>query len=178
LRRDVPVWIFDWKAQIDWQGYKRYSSLKKFLDAQPTRGIYAPSVKEHNDEDSWERFFKACYLKKKIQVYVDEVYSVTRNNEIPQWYQACITRGRQQGTSVYSATQRPMDIAQVVMSEAEHNYIFRLKMPQDRMKVERMTAVPAELQFQKLSLRQHNFFYSNAEAEYNPEPFQLKIVKG
>lgn len=165
LRTDVPVWIFDWKAQIDWPEYQIFTSLKKFINRDPLRGIYAPSISEHNNENYWETFFKALYMKKKIVGYVDEVYAVSKNNEIPDWYQACITRGRQQGTSIYSATQRPMDIAQVVMSEAENNYVFRMKMPQDRHKIERMTAIPEEWQFQRLSLERHNFYYSNAEAE-------------
>jgi hypothetical protein len=167
LRTDVPVWVFDWKAQIDWPEYERYTSLEKFLRRNPARGIYAPNVKEHNNENYWDAFFHACYRKKKIQIYVDEVYAVTKRNEIPDWYQACLTRGRQQGTSTYSATQRPKEIPQVVMSEAEHNYIFRLKMPQDREKVEKMTGVSAEMQFNNLSLEKHNFYYADAETRFS-----------
>ncbi len=175
--RNLPILVFDWKGLIKWPGFKRFTTLQSFIAhaRKPglTKSVYAPNIKEIKSWPHFETFFKFAYLKKNCQVYVDEVYAITDGDNIPDWYHACLTRGREHGISLFSSTQRPMRIPQVILSEAEHFYIFRLQMKQDRAKVESMTTIPAT---SIIDLPKYKFIYANAEGD-TQGPLKLTIKK-
>lgn len=173
LRSDVPVLIFDWKGLIDWPGYRRFTSLQQLVGANKRRSIYAPGVSEFQSQDHWETFFRYAFQKGNCQVYVDEVYAVTSNDDLPDWYHACLSRGRERGVSVYSSTQRPMRIPQVILSESEHHYIFFLKMAQDRKKVESMTGLESD----KIGELSKRYFYYTSDQGVTSGPHTLKIQR-
>jgi hypothetical protein len=165
--------VFDWKGLIRWPGYKRFTKLDQLIRANKQHSIYAPGIAEFRSVDHHETFFRYAFTKGQCQIYVDEVYSVTSNDDIPEWYHACLTRGREKGISVYSSSQRPMRIPQVIMSEAEHSYIFFLKMSQDRKKVESMTGLDAD----KISTLAKRYFYYTSDSGDTSGPHTLKIRK-
>lgn len=143
------VAVLDPKRRINWPGYTVYHTLKSTIKGakRNRRVVFRPDHKailEWQDDDSEiNAFFEWVYLRGKTTVYVDEAYLVTNGNVIPPFYHACLTQGRELGIETWTATQRPIDIPQVLMSESEHDYVFALRMPQDRRKVESVCAVQA-----------------------------------
>lgn len=172
--RQTRILIFDWKGLIRWYGYHRFTSLKTLCRANKPRSIYAPSISEIRNHDYWEAFFNYAYKLGNCQVYVDEVYAITDGDEMPDWYHACLTRGREKKVSVFSSSQRPVKIPQVILSEAEHTYTFRLQLKQDRQKVEQTTGLDAN---RILELPKYKFFHTTIDGEMSG-PHSLKISKG
>ena len=154
------VAVYDAKGLLRWNTFTRYTKLEKLMKAKESRLIYAPVAEELRDENFIEGFFRWVYKRRNTTLYVDEVYGVTKRDEIPPSYHACLTRGRELGISTFSATQRPMLIPQVVLSESEHYYIFRLLLPQDRKKMREVIGL-TERAISRLG--KHEFFYGNNE---------------
>ena len=169
-RRDNLILVYDPKDELEWKGFKKYSSLYKLIVANPRHAIYAPNVKELDDGDKHNEFFKFGFLrqrknfKRKLKlsttIYVDEVYSVTRNQELPLYYKADLTRGRKIRLETWSATQRPKLIPQFLMSESKHQYIFYHQMFQDKQKLEQSFGIPMDL-LDSISMDNHEFVYAN-----------------
>lgn len=179
-RLDVPIFVFDWKGLIRWSGFKRYTTLKNFVAARDFRRIYAPNIHEENSANHHEGFFKFCYLNGKPQgkgcvVYVDEVSAIAKDDySIPFWYRGLITRGREKNISVFSSTQLPVYIPQVVLSESEHHYTFALNMESHRKKVAKTTGI-AEEKIESLISKEHRFYYSNAYGEiFGPTRLRIR----
>jgi DNA helicase HerA-like ATPase len=179
---DLPVFVFDYKGLINtpdgarFAGYKRFKSLREFCRAKDLHKIYAPKIDELNDTNFHEAFFKYAFVHRKCQVYVDEAASITSRDYTPFWYKGLLQRGRELKIRVFSATQRPIDVSQLILSESEHTYTFKLKLEGDREKVERATGISRE-SIARLKKGEHKFYYSNVEGEIRG-PLTLKILKG
>jgi hypothetical protein len=101
--------------------------------------IYRP-VWEEMKEEYYNSFFKWIYMRQNCIVWVDEAMSVSPNPfSIPEYYKACLTRGRELNIGVWSLSQRPAGIAQVILSECKHFFVYDLNMPQDRKKLAEIT---------------------------------------
>lgn len=175
------VIVCDPKRRIDWKGYKLVTSLKTLTKLNPkkvTHIVYRPDFAaiagwQNGTDDEVERFFEFVYRRGRTTLYVDEAYLVTRGEEIPLYYQACLTQGRELGVETWTATQRPMNVPQVVMSEAEHAYIFRLKLPQDRKKIEAICGVPES---RIAALQKLQYLYAPQSGD-TMGPFKLKLSR-
>lgn len=109
--------------------------LKDLPMARTPKIMYRP-VWEEMTPEFYDKFFKWCYQRRNTIVWVDEAMSVSPNPfKIPDYYKAILTRGRELNVAVWSLTQRPTGIAQVIISEATHIFCFDLNMPQDREKL-------------------------------------------
>ena len=162
-RRQVVV--LDAKGMIRWKDYRIYREFGKLLKADPRkepRLIYKPSFQELQDFDLLNRFFVWVYQRRHCTCYVDELMGVTRGEVYPEYMGGCLTRGRELDIELWTATQRPLRIPQVAMSEAEHTYAFKLKMPQDRRRVYDLTGID-ETRIAALAKRQ--FLYSRQDGE-------------
>lgn len=164
--------VFDAKDELNWKDYKRFSRLEKLISANPAHAIYAPNIYELDNLHCWEGFFKFAFLRQRknyraknklrTTVYVDEVYAVTDKEQLPFYYKAGLTRGRKIGLELWSATQRPKNIPQFLMSEAEHKFIFFHQMPQDKEKLRNTFGISEEM-LQALSMANHEFVYANLD---------------
>jgi hypothetical protein len=140
--------VHDWKGTQkirDWPGFVRVTTLKELVRKGEKykkfpKLLYAPKAEELNWAH-YEAFFKWAFLRapengKFLQsVYIDEASALTEGNEIPEYYHAMLTRGRDRGIEVISSSQRPTGIPQWIISESEYIFVFRLQMPQDREKM-------------------------------------------
>lgn len=156
------VVIYDAKGLLRWPDYVRYVTLEECIASKLHRMIYAPRHEELADIDPTyvNRFFQWVYLRANTTLYVDEVYSVCNRGEIPRYYHACLTRGREFNISTFSSTQRPKQIPAVVLSESEHYYVFQLILPQDRQRVREIIPVTDN---ELRNLGDHKFLYSKAD---------------
>lgn len=99
--------------------------------------VYRPSLDML--DDMAEPFFNWAFDEGDLIVYVDEVQRVTTPHKIGRGYASCIQLGRERNVSVWSATQRPANIPQIIATESEHHFIFRLRHPNDRKKMGEFT---------------------------------------
>jgi len=159
------VVVLDGKGTIDWPGYERATTLQHLYDSHPEkqpRLIFRPDYATLANERAMDDFFRWVYDRRRTTLYVDETASVTRGDIFPFHYGACLMRGRERGVEVWSATQRPMRIPIIAQSEAEHAYIFRLRMPQDRQRIEQTTGIDAD---DIARLDKHFFLYAPQDGE-------------
>jgi hypothetical protein len=174
-QRDYCV-AHDAKGFLDWPGWRMYRTLRQMsTDPEcPPHVIYRPGYGELMDADIQNAFFEWVYRRERTTVYIDELSSITRGDVYPYYFGACITRGREKGVSVFSATQRPTRIPQIVFSESEHVYAFRLKMPRDRERIAEMCGIDDRT---LAALRGHEFLYA-PQADDVTGPFVLNLKGG
>lgn len=150
--------------------HKIITDFDELVESEERRIIYRPNYIEAVNPVEQDAFFEWVYLRKNTRLFVDEAYAVTGGTNPSFHFQACLARGRERGISTLVATQRPHRIPLVTLSEAEHYWIFRLTLLNDRRRVEEITGITAE---EQLDLKNHEFFYYSAfEGRY---PRRLKI---
>jgi adenylate kinase family enzyme len=164
------VVVLDTKSVIYWEGYKRFTELKRLLEAKESHLIYAPNYEELQDAEILNDFFRFIYLRRNTTLYVDEAFDVTTSYTIPKFYHACVSRGRQRNIETWTGSQRPSGLGQILLSEAENYYVFRLQLEADSKKVESITGIAAE-SIRRLPKRE--FFFFNLDKVIGPNWLKL-----
>lgn len=95
--------------------------------------IYRPSLAECAAGLPW--FWRWVWLRQNTLVYVDEVSSITKPVNPPVEFARCIQQGRSKQISVWCGTQRPAKIPVIILSESEHDFIFRLRHSTDKKRM-------------------------------------------
>lgn len=140
------VLLYDPKGDEAWEGEEwvtvreaRKLPRKKF----PPRVRYHPYPELLRDREELEALFWYAYQAGNLTLVVDEGYMATLGGTwTPSGLHACIAQGRGRGVAVWVATQRPHKIPQILLSEAEHWFVFRLNHPVDRVAVWQWTGIP------------------------------------
>lgn len=171
LKQKRYVVVLDGKGLINWPEMQLVRTFSKLFNEKAPRMIWRPTHEELRDEEAIDKFFEWVYLRGNTTVYIDEAQTVTNGQLLPNYYHGCITRGREHKVEVWSGTQRPTLIPQVIMSEAEHMYVFKLKLEQDRDKMASMTGIDSEaLQ----AIPKHQFFYAPQDGDVRG-PLRLRL---
>lgn len=112
--------------------------------------------------DFWEEIMEEIYQAGNVTVYCDELYALAdKPGQVQPAIRAICTRGRELNIGFWSATQRPVSVPLVTLSEAEHFFMFRLTMDDDRSRMaEFMTQAVRE------PIRDvHGFWYMYAQED-------------
>ena len=169
------VIVYDGKGTVNWPGHKLVTELDRLFDLDPVkypRLTYRPNVADAQDDARKEAFFAWVYARRNCTLYIDEVYSVVSGNQLPFSFRAILTRGREHNLESWNATQRPMMIPQEIISEAEHAYVFKLRMEQDRDKLARVAGFnPDALRVQ----HKRDFLYFRDDSVQPFGPFRLAL---
>ncbi len=173
---------FDKDELSSWKGFKHVTTLKDFISYANSKSlsgshkypkiIYTPKAAELRSQETINKFFVFCYLKKNCVVYVDEVTSICTQYYLPDGYFDCLTRGRSKNVMVFSSTQRPANIPQEVFTESENCYIFFLNSENDRKRVEQNINVSRET---IKSLQKRDFIFSSLHEREHSKPLRLKL---
>lgn len=165
------ILVLDYKGRIDWPEYEMHKSLKSLVHSKYPALLYRPSYAESQDPETINKTWEWIYRRGGTTVYVDETTAITDGNNYPFHYGGCFVRGRELGIEVWSATQRPTRIPQIILSESEHTYCFSLKLPQDRERVEQTTGIERE---RIAELQKRQFYYAQLEGTvYGPLKLSL-----
>lgn len=160
------VVVCDPKRKINWPGYTvlDFNQLQRINPEKVKRIIYKPTFADITSSKGAviDAFFRWVFERENTTVYVDELSMISRGDDYPFHFGACIVQGRELGIEVISGSQRPTWIPQIVMSEAEHVYCFRLNMFSDRQRIERLTSIPEE-KIAQLSKR--DFLYAPQDGD-------------
>lgn len=169
------VVALDTKGTLEWNDVEDkdltiIEHLSELSFVNTPKIIYKP-VFEELSMDYYEKFFEWCYRRGNCIVWVDEAMNVCPNPHVmPEYYRGILTRGRELGVSVWSLTQRPTGIPQVIMSESSHYFIFKLNLPQDREKIVQISGCP---EFRG-KVQGHNFRYWHQSWDY---PVEARLVE-
>lgn len=160
-RRHVVV--IDPKGMIQWPGYHVVTDRDKLfkLTADTPRIIFKPSWQELQDLDALDEVFRWIYFRRHCTCYVDELFGIADGDVYPPYFGACLTRGRELGVEMWTATQRPKRVPMVALSEAEHTYVFFLKLQQDRQRIAEMTALDETV---IATLPRYHYYYAPQSA--------------
>lgn len=176
LRTRRFVVVIDSKGTLSWPEYLTVQNWRELMRAgnEPLkwpRLLYRPSYQEMQDDDVQERVWEWLYQRGSCTIYVDETAAITRGDQAPDGYGAGLMRGRERGIEMWSATQRPTRIPQIVLSESEHVYAFHLRLRRDRVRVEELSGIDEDA-IEQLAKRQ--FIYASQEDGVTG-PFRLRL---
>jgi len=110
-------------------------------------------------EETWDRAYLAVLNAGNVTLYIDEVYGVVETARPSPYLTAVWTRGRELGIGAYAASQRPAWVPIVMMSEAEHFFVFRLTVGDDRRRIAEFLGPQA----MEVIKDKHGFLYARAE---------------
>ena len=169
------VFVLDLKKTLDWQGIpdRNIAYVNKLENIRKTgkrKTVYQPIWEEINPE-TIDEFFKLIYKEEDCIVWVDELMAIGNAVKFPDWYKACLTRGRELGISVWSCTQRPATIPIISISEASHLFIFDLNMKKDRQRIAEIAGHGAFMQ------RPGKFVFWYFDTRKTAEPIRAKLVE-
>lgn len=165
------VVILDTKGQIRWPEFELIRNANDLAATKTEKILFIPPYEWTRNTSEIDAFFRWIYERQHTTVYIDELAAVTEGDQYPFHLGACFMRGRELGIEVWASTQRPLRIPQVALSESEHVYCFRLRLPQDRQRVEAVGGIP---QSQVERLRKFDFLYSRQSDEVLG-PYRLKL---
>lgn len=151
--------------EVDEDDLTIITRLTDLSAAKTSKIIYRPDWSEM-EFDFYNEFFRWCYMRGNTLVWVDEAMSICPSpHRIPDFYKAILTRGRELNVAVWSLTQRPSGIPQVIMSESTHFFIFDLNMPQDRSKLAEVTGAEELMEKPSTEYGAYSFWYYNVSRE-------------
>lgn len=134
-----PKHGFEWRSVKSTHGKGVVTSDFREVVAHtgPAPLIYRPSMAECAAGIPW--FWVWVWQRTNTLVFVDEVQPITKPVQIPYEFARCIQMGRSKSISVWCATQRPARVPVVLLSEAEHDFVFRLRNPADKKRMAEYT---------------------------------------
>lgn len=130
-----------------------------------TKFVYSPEVPTL---EGFERLCELCYEHGNIHLIADELMAVYRTSNgggskpTTAHHLKILTNGRKRGVGMTGATQRPVNVPLEAISEAEHIFVFRLKLPKDR---DTMTRVCGPAVDKVLDLDRYEYYYDHDELD-------------
>lgn len=175
IRRSYFSLTLDIKRRIDWEGFHYFDELDDLIyacDSDPERFrhcVWRPDF-EAADWEEFNRFYAWVFRRGNTLCYTDEASYVCKGDNVPKYLRALLMQGRELGISCYNACQRPIGIAQQMISEAWGVYSFNLNMVQDREKLQATFAYPVDF----LAKAQNHEFYVLKQTGYLG-PFRARL---
>ncbi len=141
-RLDKRPWvIFDFKREafFDMVGFPPITHIA--LDSKPPRhpGLYVVTPRPGEDA-AVENFIWRCWEAENIGLYVDEAPLMPDGSDA---FQACIQQGRSKHIPIIACTQRPVNVARGLFSEANFVCVYSVTDRRDYKLIEGF--VPTEM---------------------------------
>lgn len=160
--------VIDTKRSEEWDDVGEVIGSRDIFRVRAGRFVYRVDSDFLVDKDQPERFFRWALAAGNRVIYIDEQLDIpaTTGQKI------LATQGRAAGVGLWVATQRPHGVPLYLLSEANHQFIFRLRLKRDRERIEETTA-GAPIDWDTLD-RDFAFVYVNARGEVS-EPARLRL---
>lgn len=111
-------------------------AIKALREGEYARVVYwQPPAIDSDGFPVWDAIFEFAWEIGDVVIYIDEMYSVSKNGRLSYPLRRLYTQGRTQGVGVWASTQRPSWVPMEMFSEAEWSFIFTLRIEADRKKV-------------------------------------------
>jgi len=114
-------------------------------------------------EEVWDEALFEIYAGGNCTAYIDESYGVTDPGAKPSRNLTSLwTRGRELRVGAWASSQRPVWVPLFEISEADHLFVFRLTLEEDRRRIAAFVGPEALEVIREL----HGVIYSRAEWEH------------
>jgi len=123
---DPKAGLASWGLQ-DWN----HETIRSFEEGEDVRLRIVPEPGQ-DLEQFWDEALWMVYEVGDCVLYIDEAYLLTEGNRYPQSLMFIWTTGRERDIGAFSVSQRPRHIPKYLISEAEHFFVFRLLIEEDR----------------------------------------------
>lgn len=139
--------------------------------------VYFPPIglDEVGDMEDFNKLCEACYKHGNMCIFIDEVSFISTSHRIAKWYKEILQRGRSRNVGAVSLTQRPKEIPNTIISESDHQFVFKLNLKTDREKL--YTMIPEEYHTVMDTLQEYHFLYSHIYSgcqEFSPVQWSNK----
>lgn len=173
--------VLDIKADKDnlktFRDYEVCKTLDELAKSKSEKRLFRPrredarldAIRESNSVI--QQFFEWIYLRGNCFCLVDECAAVASGQFMPDAYFDLMQRGRSKNIMTFSLTQRPAFVPNVIFSESEDKYIFRLDLHADRKKVELFTGIDEKKIF---ALHKREFYHARLGEVSEKLNLQLK----
>ena len=102
---------------------------------------YVPKLEYRSKE--WYNYVIKILMTKKYGknrvIYIDEIYHLGYGLNFPDWLSRGISTARQRKTSIWSSSQRPMNVPMAILTESRRIYLFYLSYAEDLKKISKFT---------------------------------------
>lgn len=161
---DGPWHFISTPAELD-DFYLNPANRKKSVCYRPP----FETTREQLIEDA-ETLCRWAYLNGPMTVYIDEIMEVCKSaTQFPPSLGGLATRGGERGVRLWVASQRPKGIPMVLISEANHYFIFRLRLDDDKSRISEAAEYNLDSAIGQLKKRQ--FLYVDSENETITGPY-------
>ena len=130
-----------WDGLVEGRDFTVVYSLEELDNVETKKIIYVPDYDEQNEE-TFDEFFKWCFLRENTIIWIDELLSVGTVNRCPRSLARTMQQGRSKSVSVWSCTQRPSGIPTIIPANCHYFFTFDMALPQDRKKLVDTTGMP------------------------------------
>lgn len=132
-------------------------------DEHLTKFVYRPEMPSY---EGFERLCELVYNHGNIHLIADELLLVYRENNsvrpTTDHHLKIMTNGRKVGVGMTGATQRPVNVPLESISESEHIFTFKLKLPKD---VKRMEQVCGPVLGGARDLGRYEYYYDHDQLD-------------
>lgn len=153
LRRRNPPRLLVWDPEADLSDLGNVTvsagnvgSLVKLTAGDRWRIVYVPPFNRALAERCFDLFCRqAFYCAEKGRaplIVVDELSTVVRAGSAPDYWTACVSRGRKRGLAIMAASQRPARIDKDFWSQANHIRCSALGYAEDQKAMAAALGVP------------------------------------
>ncbi len=170
LKTQSNVIILDTKRVEDFSDVGEVLGEKDIFRARGGRWIYRVDPEFLVDPAKAQKFFAWSLARGNCVIYVDEQGNVPATNA----EKILATQGRASRVGLWIGTQRVFGVPLYSISEANHTFIFRLRLDNDRKRME--TAISSdEIPWDDSRMRaKHSFLYID-EAGDPHGPYKLSL---
>ena len=116
---------------------------------------------EDEISDTANNICRWCYQRTHIGFYGDEFTEIAPGITAPRYVRGVAVRGRERTVPLWAASQRPVGIPKVLISESDHYFVFQLRDRADRDRIAQACEHPIQQRIQALA--PFEFIYINAK---------------
>lgn len=123
--------------------------------------VYLPpmGLDDSRDQDDFNRLCEVLYKRGNICLFVDEVTAVCNQHQMTTFHKEIMVRGRTRNVGIVNLSQRPKEIPNNIITESEHQFIFKLSLDSDIIKLKGI--IPKKYHEQMYNLKLYHFIYNN-----------------
>jgi hypothetical protein len=137
----VACWLLafaDWHKRpwyiLDYKGDQLIRDIRAtdidVNEEPPTEpGLYRLALIPDMDDKALAKFFWRIWENENSGIYLDEGFMINRNDTA---FKALLTQGRSKNIQMITLVQRPVFCSKFIFSEANHFYVMKLQIEDDR----------------------------------------------
>lgn len=163
----------DTKGMLKWGApFRVCRTFDELRTAKDTHLIYRPPYRVIRDPEAMERYYGFVYARGHTTEYTDELSEVTNGQIAPFHMRQNYQRGREFEIASWGSSQRPSMIPSWILSESSTMYVFYLKKPEDRERIEEYTGIDRDA---IAALEPYEFFVAHQSTKVAQGPYRLGL---